>query len=108
LVVRRDGSLLVAEKSQNRLQCFSREGEWICVYGEAGKRDGQFNCPVDLVEDPYGYVFVVDTLNQRIQKFDPEMNFVSKWGVIGKESGQFKDPAGICLSWEPDWVPSDE
>ena len=61
-----------------------------------------------LVEDPYGYIFVVDTINNRIQKFDPDFNFVSKWGVIGKEPGQFRDPAGICLSWEPDWAPHDE
>jgi hypothetical protein len=36
------------------------------------------------------------------------MNFVSKWGIIGKEQGQFQNPAGIGLSWEPDWAPQDE
>ena len=73
-----------------------------------GKRDGQFNCPSSLALDPYGYLFVVDTINQRVQKFDPDLNFVAKWGVIGKEAGQFKDPAGIGLSWEPDWAPTED
>ena len=68
----------------------------------------QFNCPVSVVEDPYGYVFVVDTLNQRIQKFDPNLNFISKWGIVGKDPGQLYNPSGICLSWEPDWAPQEE
>jgi len=28
--------------------------------------------------------------------------------VIGKEPSQFKDPAGIGLSWEPDWAPAED
>mgnify|MGYP006446405703 FL=1 len=99
---------MVAEKSQNRIQLFDREGHPLEVLGESGKRDGQFNCPSALVEDPYGYVFVIDTLNQRIQKFDPDLNFVSKWGIVGKDPGQFYNPSGICLSWEPDWAPQGE
>ena len=75
--------------------------------GEVGKRDGQFNCPTALAIDPYGYVFVVDTLNNRIQKFDPDLNFVSKWGSIGREAKEFRNPSGIGLSWEPDWAPKD-
>ena len=51
---------------------------------------------------------MVDTINQRIQKFDPDLNFVAKWGVIGKEPSQFKNPAGIGLSWEPDWAPAED
>ena len=61
-----------------------------------------------LAQDPYGFIFVVDTLNNRIQKFDKEFDFVGKWGSVGKESGQLRDPAGICLTWEPDWAPKDE
>jgi DNA-binding beta-propeller fold protein YncE len=108
IAVQNDGTIIVAEKSQNRLQIFDRDGHLKQVIGEMGKRDGQFNCPSSLVLDPYGYLFVVDTINQRIQKFDPDLNFVAKWGVIGKEEGQFKDPAGIGLSWEPDWAPTED
>ncbi|MCH7650245.1 MAG: hypothetical protein IIA63_03690, partial [Nitrospinae bacterium] len=75
---------------------------------EFGKRDGQFNCPMAVVEDPYGFVFVMDTLNHRLQKFDPDLNFVAKWGSIGNEEKQFYNPSGLCLSWEPDWAPTDE
>jgi DNA-binding beta-propeller fold protein YncE len=106
--VRADGSIIVSEKSQNRLQIFDRDGNLIQTVGDMGKRDGQFNCPVSLALDPYGYLFVVDMINQRVQKFDPELNFVAKWGVIGKEPGQFKDPAGMGLSWEPDWAPTED
>ena len=108
IAVQNDGTIIVAEKSQNRLQTFDRDGHLKQVICEMGKRDGQFNCPSSLVLDPYGYLFVVDTINQRIQKFDPDLNFVAKWGVIGKEEGQFKDPAGIGLSWEPDWAPTED
>ena len=106
--MRDDGSIIVSEKSQNRLQVFDRDGNPQQTIGEMGKRDGQFNCPSSLALDPYGYLFVVDTINQRIQKFDPDLNFVAKWGVIGKEPGQFQDPAGIGLSWEPDWAPTED
>jgi sugar lactone lactonase YvrE len=108
IAVQKDGTIIVAEKSQNRLQIFDHEGHLKQVIGELGKRDSQFNCPSSLALDPYGYLFVVDTLNQRIQKFDPDLNFIAKWGVIGKEPGQFKDPAGIGLSWEPDWAPTED
>ena len=96
------------KKVKNRLQLFDREGHSLGIIGEGGKRDGQFNCPSSVVEDPYGYVFVVDTINQRIQKFDPDLNFMAKWGIVGKDPGQFHNPSGICLSWEPDWAPQEE
>ena len=47
-------------------------------------------------------------MHQRIQKFDPDLNFIAKWGIVGNDPGQFYNPAGICLSWEPDWAPQEE
>ena len=89
------------------MQLFDKEGNFLDAVGEFGKRDGQFNCPMAVKEDPYGYVFVVDTINNRIQKFDPDLNFVSKWGRVGREARECRNPGGICLSWEPDWAPQD-
>ena len=42
--------------------------------GGKGSNNGQFNSPGQLTTDPFGNVFIADTLNDRICIHDPELN----------------------------------
>lgn len=64
-----DGSLLVSEYGNNRLQFFSRDGRSLQTWGSHGRRLGELYSPWGAVEGPTGSVYVLDSLNHRVQIF---------------------------------------
>jgi len=62
-----DGTLLVCEYGNNRLQRFSRAGRSLGIWGSAGRGVGELAAPwgVDVAAD--GVIYVVDAQNNRIQ-----------------------------------------
>ena len=66
----RDGSVLVVEYGNHRVQRFSTSGESLEMWGEPGNAAGQFSSPWALVVDSHGATHVLDTLNHRVQRFD--------------------------------------
>ncbi len=81
-------------------RCLLRTGEG-CRDPDGGgplvPGDGQFDGPTDVVVDPTGNVYVVDSGNHRIQKFDANGKFLAKWGTRGSGPGQFETPISIAL-----------
>lgn len=65
----RDGTLLVAEYGNHRVQRFSQAGKSLDVWGEPGSGPGQFSSPWSLAIDSLGATHVLDTLNHRVQRF---------------------------------------
>lgn len=65
----KDGSLLVAEKGNHRVQRFTKQGQSIEMWGEPGNGPGQFSSPWAVVADSQGAIHVLDTLNHRVQRF---------------------------------------
>ena len=76
-----DGSVLVMDTGNERIQRFTAEGKWLAGYGGFGAGAGQFWEPVGLAVDGSGNVYVADTWNRRIQAFDSGMRYVREWGV---------------------------
>ena len=64
-----DGTLLVAEFGNHRVQRFSRQGEPLEVWGEVGSQNGQFVSPWALAVDSQRNMHVLDTMNHRMQRF---------------------------------------
>jgi len=62
-----DGTFVVAEYGNNRLQRFDRTGRSLGVWGKAGRRQGQLAYPWAVVAAPGDRLFVVDSGNNRIQ-----------------------------------------
>ena len=62
-----DGSLVVCEYGNNRLQVFSPEGRSLAVYGAAGRGLGQLAYPWGVAVDAEKRACVVDAGNNRIQ-----------------------------------------
>lgn len=64
-----DGTLLVAEFGNHRVQRFSRAGEHLESWGGVGSQPGQFLSPWALVIDSQRSLHVLDTMNHRVQRF---------------------------------------
>lgn len=64
-----DGTLLIAEFGNHRVQRFSRTGEALEAIGKAGSDAGQFQSPWALAIDSRRRLFVLDTMNHRVQRY---------------------------------------
>jgi DNA-binding beta-propeller fold protein YncE len=58
---------------------------------------GFLGTPTNLVVDPDGLVYVVDTIPNRVEVFDTEGNYVRGFGEQGNTPGTFARPKGIAV-----------
>lgn len=91
-----DGSIVVSDRNNNRVQIFSNNGDFIKTWGSFGTGDNQFNWTEGVTTDKDSNIYVVDSNNNRIVKYDDLGNFILKWGNEGTEDGQFRSPTGIA------------
>jgi DNA-binding beta-propeller fold protein YncE len=98
------GNLYVVDAGNNRIQIFDPDGQFVTMWGKAGKGQGEFNFArangdkIGAVTlDTQGNVYVADNANQRIQKFDHNGTFLLQWGGNGTNDGQFTSPIGIAV-----------
>lgn len=100
-----DGTVFVADTSQQRVQKFSAGGQFMRTWGkdvnaeggpgtgeictiaencQAGSSatafGGEFDHPTDVAVDSLGNVYVIETNNNRVQKFDSDGDFLLAWG----------------------------
>ena len=95
------GRVWVADGGNHRLSRWAstRIGDFIhsTNLGAYGSDDGQLKSPGDVVTDPQGNLWVLDSGNGRVQKFGPDGQLLAKWGAPGKENGQLNSPSAITL-----------
>jgi tripartite motif-containing protein 71 len=91
-----DGEIYIADTSNNRIQVFSKSGQPLRTWGEAGHAPGQFVAPHAIAVSSKGEVFVADTGNNRVQVFDGAGTPLRQWGSYGEKTGEFKKPCGIA------------
>ncbi|XP_065064507.1 E3 ubiquitin-protein ligase TRIM71-like [Rhopilema esculentum] len=88
----RDGNIIVADRSNNRIQVFDSKGNFRYKFGSAGSRNGQFDRPAGVSVDNQNRIIVADKDNHRIQIFKIDGTFVLKFGERGNKNGQFTYP----------------
>ena len=61
----------VADTSNDNIQKFRTNGDFLTQWGSTGTGDDQFDDPVGLTVDTSGSVYVLDSGNNRVQKITP-------------------------------------
>lgn len=97
-----DGSILVCDNDNNRIQEFQPDSTFVASWGTRGDGQGQFSFPTGIATDSDGNIYVVDKGNYRIQKFTSSGSFITSWGGPGDDNGQFRGPEDITVSNDGD------
>ena len=94
VTVNDEGSLVVTERDNNRIQVMSKEGESIFTFGDKGPE--KLCKPTCCI--PYKNMFLVsDRDNHCIKAFDQSGTFLYKFGKEGNQDGQFNRPRGLLV-----------
>ncbi|MGB2935287.1 MAG: hypothetical protein WBB91_08435 [Nostocoides sp.] len=103
-----DGSLLVADSGNGRIQRFrvnSSSLTWLASYGTKGTGTGQLQMPTGVDTAPDGTIWIADTKNNRVVSYKPS---TGTWTTVTKPTGStrpFAVPWGVTVA--PDgyiWV----
>uniref|UniRef100_A0A8D3BGI8 E3 ubiquitin-protein ligase TRIM71 n=1 Tax=Scophthalmus maximus TaxID=52904 RepID=A0A8D3BGI8_SCOMX len=105
--VDKEGYVAVADRSNNRIQVFTFEGQFLLKFGEKGTKNGQFNYPWDVAVNSEGKILVSDTRNHRVQLFAPDGSFLNKYGFEGALWKHFDSPRGVAFNHEDHLVVTD-
>ncbi len=100
IFVGKDGSLLITDSLNFRVQIFSRNGDVIDVFGRHGDGSGNFSKPKGIASDSEDHVYVADADFDIIQIFDREGRLLLGFGSSGRGPGEFVLPAGIHIDSE--------
>jgi len=92
-----DGSILVTDSLNFRIQKFDVEGRYLGQFGELGDASGYHARPKGLATDQAGRVYVVDSLFHNVQIFNSAGDFLLDIGEQGRGKGQFWLPTGIFI-----------
>ncbi|MFT5700099.1 MAG: DNA-binding beta-propeller fold protein YncE [Desulforhopalus sp.] len=95
--VTRDGTILITDALNFRIQIFSATGLFQGTFGSVGDSPGHFARPRGLASDSDGNIYVVDALFDNIQIFDNRGRLLMAFGSTGQKYGQFWLPAGIFI-----------
>ena len=89
-----EGSILVCDYNNHRIQQFSPTGEHLKTVGTNGPL--QFTNPVGITVHPHTHkVYVADSFNHRIQVLNSDLTYSSSFGSEGSNNGEFNDPYDI-------------
>jgi YD repeat-containing protein len=93
------GHLWVVDENNNRLQEFTRAGEFIRSLGSTGTGNSQFTRPTAVAVAPNGNLVVADSGNKRVEVFSESGTFVRAFGSVGTGNGQFSGsgPEGVAV-----------
>jgi predicted membrane-bound mannosyltransferase/sugar lactone lactonase YvrE len=90
-----DGSLYIADTSNNRIQHLTKDGSVLKVWGafadisKGAAPGGTFFEPWSIAVGVDGSVYIADTWNHRIQRFTAEGEFINMWGYFGQAETPF-------------------
>jgi len=94
----KEGFIVVADRSNNRIQAFLQNGTFHHKFGTEGRGNGQFQKPASVACDSRNRLIVTDKDNHRIQIFTMDGQFIHKFGEKGSERGQFNYPWDVAVN----------
>lgn len=102
-----DGHIIVADRSNNRIQIFRPDGTFFHQFGKQGSEPGQFDRPAGVASDLKRRIVVADKDNHRIQVFRLNGEFLFTFGERGNNDGQFNYPWDVDVNTEGRIIVSD-
>lgn len=100
------GNYYIAEYGEfDRVQKFTRDGQFIMQWGGHGVEPGEFIRPQSMEFDSAGRLWVADACNHRVQVFDVQGEsaiLLFHWGEQGKALGKLNYPYGLTLDRQGD------
>lgn len=103
----KNGNIIVADRSNNRIQIFHSDGTFSHKFGEQGTGPGEFDRPASVAIDPLNRIVVTDKDNHRVQIFKTDGSFVLMFGEKGCRNGQFNYPWDVAVNTRGQIVVSD-
>lgn len=97
VAVATDGTLLVTDAMNFRVQAFDPGGAALWKFGRQGDGSGDFAAPKGVAMDSMGHVYVVDALFDAFQVFDRDGALLLAVGERGAAAGQFSLPNGMFI-----------
>ncbi len=92
-----NGTVAVADTTNDLIQEFNASGEFIRTFGSTGSLNGLLDEPRGITFDSKGNLWVADAQNFRIQEFSETGSFIRAFGKNGTGNGEFKWPAGVAV-----------
>jgi len=92
-----DGSLLVVDSLNFRVQIFDADGTFRSKFGRHGDGSGDFSRPKGIGVDSHGHVYVADNLFDTVQVFSRTGAFLLGFGRQGEGRGEFWLPVGLAV-----------
>jgi DNA-binding beta-propeller fold protein YncE len=101
-----DGSVLVVDPSNNRVERFTTAGRFLGAFGRRGHDKGSFEViltdrffqPEGIAVDPTGAIYVSDSGNDRVMKFSAGGRFRKRLTKTGSFPGEVVQPWGIAIA----------
>uniref|UniRef100_T1J8Z2 B box-type domain-containing protein n=1 Tax=Strigamia maritima TaxID=126957 RepID=T1J8Z2_STRMM len=91
--------IIVADRSNHRVQVFGIDGRFLFKFGMMGSKIGEFNLPVGVaVDNECGRIVVADKANHRIQLFTMSGEFAHAFGKFGGGIGQLNYPWDVAVN----------
>ncbi|XP_039278271.1 E3 ubiquitin-protein ligase TRIM71 [Nilaparvata lugens] len=94
----KEGNIIVADRSNNRIQVFNGNGHFLLKFGKHGNEPGEFDRPAGVAVNPLGHIVVADKDNHRIQIFTKDGQFLFTFGEKGCKNGQFNYPWDVDVN----------
>jgi tripartite motif-containing protein 71 len=96
VAVGESGRVYVTDQDADRVQAFTRDGDFLFQWGDIGILPGYFQATWCIASDAAGNLYVGDRQNERIQVFAPSGAFLNQWSVLGRGSAAFSYP--LCVT----------
>ncbi len=103
----KEGFILVANRSNNRIEVYTKEGKFHHKFGTGGKAPGQFDRPASVCCDRMNRAVVADKDNHRVQVFTVEGAYLMGFGEKGSKPGQFNYPWDLACNSKDQILVSD-
>lgn len=94
----REGHIVIADRSNNRIQIFRTNGSFVRRFGCHGTGRGQFDRPAGIAVDSRRRIVVADKDNHRIQVLTMEGEFLLCFGEKGTTPGLFNYPWDVATN----------